>query len=169
MRKLILFCFLPLLAFTTADWITVKLDDRVTVEFPSAPEEKDMSGNQVWSGDINNDAKAMAMVMDFGKFGMDSAMLATEMEKDEAFQQFKDGILGQIQGSTIMSEKRTKVNGRHVFEYVINMGKPDTTLTIMHNRNYFVGAKMYTLSFYEKGSKPQPDVRNKFFNSLKVK
>jgi hypothetical protein len=168
MKKTLLLLFVPLLAFATADWVNVKLDERVSVTFPVTPEEKQMSGNAVWVADFGPNARCMAMVMDFEKFGMDSAMVAGEMGKEESFTQFKEGILGKIEGSTLISEKKTTVAGKMCFEYIIDMGKKDTAaLNKMYNKNVFIGNKMYSLSFYEKEGKPQLEARNKFFNSFK--
>ena len=171
MRKtLSAFLFLPLFAFVTADWVTVKLDDRATIDFPSATEAKDMNGNLMWVQDVGKDARCMAMVYDFGMMGVDSAALADEMSRPEAFEQFKTGVVGQMEGASVISEKNTTVNGRKVFEYLIDMGKKDTSaLNRMYNRNYFIGAKMYSLSFFEKNNKSQAELRNKFFSSFKVK
>lgn len=171
MRKtLIAFVFLPLFAFISADWVTISLDERASIDFPSATESKDMNGNRMWIQDIGKDARCMAMVFDFGQMGMDSAALADEMSRPEAFEQFKNGVVGQIQGASVLSEKNTSIGGHKVFEYLIDMGKKDTSaLDRMHNRNYFIGVKMYSLSFFEKASKPQAELRNKFFNSFKAK
>lgn len=169
MKKTLLLLFVPLLAFATADWVNVKLDDRVSVNFPATPDEKEMSGNAVWVADAGPNARCMAMVLDFAKFGMDSVTLAAEMGKEVSFTEFKQGILGQIEGSTLISEKKTTVAGKMCFEYVIDMGKTDTAaLNKMYNKNVFIGNKMYSLSFYEKDDKPQPEARNKFFNSFKL-
>ena len=101
---------------------------------------------------------------------MDSAQLAAEMGKPAFYEDFKNGVLGQIAGATIVSEKRTTTLGYKTFEYVIDGGKKDTSsLNIMHNRNIFVGAKLYTMNFFEKNSKPQDKTRNQFFGSFKVK
>jgi hypothetical protein len=170
-KKFLAFLFLPMLAFAaTTDWVNVNLDERVSVSFPNQPEEKEMSGNAVWVADASNDARCMAMVLDFEKFGMDSVMLAAEMGKEESFTQFKEGILGQIEGATLISERKTTTAGKMTFEYVIDMGKNDTAaLNKMYNKNVFIGNKMYSLSFYEKDGKPQTEARNKFFNSFKLK
>jgi hypothetical protein len=169
-KKLFALLLLPSLAFaTTIDWITVRLDDRVSVAFPAKPEEKEMSGNAVWVADSGPNARCMAMVLDFEKFGMDSATLAGEMGKDESFAQFKEGILGQIEGATLISEKKTTTSGKMTFEYVIDMGKKDTAaLNKMYNKNIFIGNKMYSFSFYEKDHLPQTAAREKFFNSFKL-
>ena len=169
-KTLIAFFFLPLLAFVAVDWVTIKLDGRTSIDFPSQTESKDMGGNPLWIQEINKDARCMAMVFDFGKLGLDSASLAAEMGKPESFEQFKQGVVGQMEGASVISEKNTTINGRKVFEYLIDMGTKDTSeLNRMYNRNIFIGEKMYTLSFFERGKSPQAQLRNKFFNSFREK
>ncbi|HEX2606470.1 MAG TPA: hypothetical protein VHK91_03785 [Flavisolibacter sp.] len=170
MKKYLLLLFVvPVFAFTYADWVSIKIDDKVSVQFPVQPENKEMNGNAVWVSDVNKDSRCMVMLMDFTKFGMDAAQLEQEMAKEESFGQFRDGILGQIEGSKLIAEKKTKLQGYNTFEFDINMGKTDTAqLNRMYNKNIFIGSKMYSLSFYEKNNKPQTEERNKFFNSFKV-
>lgn len=171
MRKtLIAFLFLPLFAFVTTEWVTITLDQRASIDFPSAAEPKDLNGNAMWLQDIGKDARCMVMILDFSRMGVDSAALADEMSRPEAFEQFKQGVVGQMQGASVLSEKNTAVNGHKVFEYLIDMGTADSSaLDRMYNQNYFIGTKMYSLSFFEKNSKPQADLRKKFFSSFKVK
>jgi hypothetical protein len=171
MKKQFLFwLILPLMAFASIEWVTVPIDEKVTMDFPAKPEQSEMSGNQVWMSDPNSDSRGMAMVIDFKNFGLDSAQLVAEMAKPGAYDDFKGGVLGQIEGASLVSEKNTTTLGYKTFEFVINMGKQDTSsLNIMHNRNIFVGAKMYTMNFFEKNGKPQDQMRNKYFGSLKIK
>lgn len=171
MKKLLAaLLLLPFFAFIASDWITVRLDERVTVSFPAKPEEKDMQGNAVWVQDVDQGARCMAMIVDFSKFGMDSAGLAAEMDKPESFDNFRQGVLGQIAGSTLISEKKGTVNGKIYFEYVIDMGKRDQpdALNIMYSRNIFAGSKMYTLSFFEKTNLPREQERKQFLTSFKA-
>ncbi len=161
---------LPLFAFVALDWVAVKLDERVTVSFPTNPEKKDMSGNSVWTQDIDKDARVMVMIIDFTKLGADSASIAVEMEKDAALSEFREGVLGQIKGGTLISERKSMINGKRYFEYVINMGKteqPDA-FNMMYSRCIFVGDRLYTLNFYEKNNLPRKEDRDKFFASFKL-
>ena len=65
MKKRFLFwLILPLMAFTGFDWVTVSIDERVSMDFPFKPEQTEMSGNAVWMVDANSDARCMAMVID---------------------------------------------------------------------------------------------------------
>jgi hypothetical protein len=171
MKKLLLLSFLlPLLSFSGFDWINVDIDDRFSVKFPSQPVEKEMQGNPVWVSDINDDSRCMLMVFDFGKLGMDSLAVSEEMSTTTSFAEFRDGVLGQIEGASIISEKKDKVGGYMCFEFVIDMGKEDdNSLNIMYNKNIFVGSKMYSLSFYEKNNNPQAQSRNVFFRSILIK
>lgn len=169
-KQLLLWVLLPLMAFTSIEWITVSLDQRASIDFPIAPTEKEMSGNPTWIADVSNDARCMAMTLDFKNFGLDSAQLAAEMASPKFYDDFKGGVLGQMPGSTLISEKKGTIQGYKTAEYVINMGKTDTnSLNVMHNKNIFVGSRMYTLNFFEKNGKPQDKARNQFFNSFKVK
>jgi hypothetical protein len=157
------------MAFSVADWFSVKLDERVSVSFPGEPMMKDSGGNPMWVHEGDSISRYMALVIDFEKLGMDSAMLASEMGKPETFEQFKNGVLSQMSGASLISEKQSVTEGRHMYEYVFDMGKKDSNeFNIMHNRNIFIGSKMYSLSFFEKTNKPQEDLRNKFFTSLKT-
>jgi len=171
MKKQFLFwLILPLLAFTSFEWVTLSIDERVSVDFPMKPKQSESSGNPVWMADANSNSRCMAMIIDFKNFGMDSAQVAAEMSKPESYEDFKNGVLGQIEGSSIISEKITTTSGYKTFEYVINMGKKDTSsLNIMHNKNIFVGAKLYTMNFLEKNGKPQEQIRNQYFRSIKIK
>jgi hypothetical protein len=170
MKKLIpVLLVLPFFAFMAADWISVALDERVAVDFPAQPELKDMSGNKVWVQDVDKDSRCMAMIVDFKSYGMDSAKLAEEMSKEQSFADFRQGVLGQIAGATLISEKKSTINGKIYFEYVINMNKEGDAFNIMYSRNIFAGTKMYTLSFYEKNNLPREQERNKFFTSFKMR
>jgi hypothetical protein len=169
-KQLLAFLLVPIFAFATAEWITVKLDDRASISFPSQPETKDAGGNTIWSQDIDTTARCMALTLDFVKFGLDSAMLAGQLQTDGFSEQFKGGILGQIPGASLVSEKSTTWNGRPVIEYVISKDSTgNNPYDMMYNRNIFAGTKMYSLSFFEKKSKPQEALRNKFLSSFSLK
>ena len=169
-KQLLFWLMLPLMAFTSFEWITVSLDQRASIDFPTKPTQQEMSGNPTWLADLNNDARCMAMMVDFKNFGMDSAQLAAELAAPKFYADFKGGVLGQLPGSTLISETTGSVQGYKTAEYVIDMGKKDTSsLNIMYNKNIFVGSMMYTLNFFEKTGKPQEQARNQFFNSFKIK
>ena len=120
MKKQFLFwLILPLMAFASIDWVTVSIDNKVSIDFPMKPKQSESSGNPVWMADANSDSRCMAMIIDFKNLGMDSAQVATEMSNPEFYEDFKKGVLGQIEGSSIISEKITSTSGYRTFEYVI--------------------------------------------------
>lgn len=171
MRKHFLaFLLLPLFAFVTADWVKVDLDNRVSINFPSAPKQMDSGGNPMWVQDVDKNSRCMAVIIDFNNYGLDSISLAAEMEKEEALEQFKTGMLGQIPGATIISENITTTQGKKTFELLIDMGAKDTSqLNRMYSKSIIAGTKMYSLSFFEKENAPQKEMREKYFNSIKIK
>lgn len=169
-RRFLVFLLLPLFAFVTIDWVTIDLDNRFSINFPSKPDQKDLGGNPMWVQEIGTNARCMAIVIDFSNYGLDSAGLAAEMGRDEAMDQFKTGILGQIPGATVTAERITTTQGKKTFELEIDMGNKDTTqLNKMHSKSIIAGTKMYTVSFYEKKNLPQTEMKEKFFNSIKVR
>lgn len=169
-KQLLLWLALPLMAFTGIEWINISLDQRASIDFPTKPTQNEMSGNPTWIADVSSDARCMAMTLDFKNFGLDSAQLAAEMADSKFYEDFKGGVLGQLPGSTLISEKKNIIQGYKTAEYIIDMGKKDSSsLNIMYNKNIFVGSKMYTLNFFEKTGKPQEQARNQFFNSFKIK
>jgi hypothetical protein len=168
-KRFLILLLLPLMAYTVADWFTVKLDERVTVSFPAEPLLKESGGNPMWVHETDSTSRYMAMIIDFEKLGMDSAMLANEMQKPETFEQFKNGVLSQMAGASLISGKQSLTEGRNIYEYVFDMGKKDSKeFNIMHNRNIFIGSKLYSLSFFEKPQKPQEALRDRFFSSFKT-
>jgi hypothetical protein len=168
MRKYWIVLFLmPLLAFSITDWVSLKLDNRVSVSFPSNPEERDSGGNPMWIADAGGNARCMALLVDYKKYGMDSAALTAEMEKESALEEFKVAMMSKIEGGKLISENSTTTKGKLTFEFVVDMGKEDSNAyNIMYSKTIFIGAKMYSLSFYEKNNKSQVELRKKFFNSF---
>jgi len=170
MKKILVSLFvLPLLSFVLADWITVKLDDHVHIDFPSEPITTNYGGNPVWVKDIDSTSRCMALVVDMGKMGLDSTQMAAEFEKPETFTQFRESMMANMPGAVMISEKKTRANGNNTFEFLVNMEKVNEgAVTRMYSKNIFYGTKMYSLSFYEMKSGPQPELREKFFNSFRL-
>ncbi len=171
MKKLLfLAALLPLLSFTLAEWIDVKIDERFSISFPGQPAEKEMSGNPIWVADIDENSRVMVMTMDFQNLGLDSAALSEELTKEGAFEGFGQGIIGQIPGASIISQASTKVQGYLTFDYKIDMGKKDPNeLNIMYCKSIFVNTKMYAVYYYEKESKVSEATREAYFNSIKIR
>jgi hypothetical protein len=166
----LLFLFVPFMAFKSFDWITTSIDERVTVDFPTLPEKQDADGNPVFSAG-DDSTKYIVVAFDFGKYGADSTMMAAELDKPEMMEQVKTGIMGELKGATLVSEKDTLTHGHRTFEFVFDIKSPDNPLESgrMHSKTIFVAAKMYSLSFVEKKGASLEAERKRFFNSVKIK
>lgn len=166
-KHLLLFLLLPFLAFAAADWITVKLDEQVSIHFPEQPKVKDSNGNPLWAADVDSTARCVAMIIDFEKMGLDSATLYAELNKEGMFEQFRNGFMGKLEGATLVSEKQSTAEGRYVFDFTVDLEKKLSGFNRLYNRNIFIGTKMYSLTFYEIKGKPRDAWRNKYFNSIR--
>src|SRR5690349_18390944 len=118
MKKLLLLLMIvPFMAFVKSDWVTVKLDNNASVSFPAQPVERDMSGFPSWILDVNNNARCVVMAMDLKSIGVDSAQFANEINEDYGYEDFKNSMLDQLGDVTLLSEKRSKLNGFTTFEF----------------------------------------------------
>jgi hypothetical protein len=170
MKKL-LFLTLPIicLAFIKADWITVKIDEKVSIDFPSAPDTMEANGTHIWSNMKEDGFKCMVVVLDFANFGLDSAGLAAQMEGESFFEDFKTSMLAQMKGASLLTEEVTKVKGWPAYKMVIDLGATTDKISKAYCTNMFVGQRLYSLFFYENPAKPEEIKKNKFFDSFRVK
>jgi hypothetical protein len=167
MRKLFLFAFLlPLAAFTRLDWSPVKLDDRVSLSFPSQPTQSEFNGNQMWMSDIDAGTRVMAMIVDMEKLGVDSASLTPYLDQPEFYESFRNGALNNMPGATLVDEKHFQINGVHVYDMAVKYDDPSKSkYTKVYIRNMILGSKIYALNFFE--NKSTDNLRNKFFDSFR--
>jgi len=82
-------CILTVSAQT--GWVKKKLDEKVSVNFPGEPEAKGPSFKLKDKDGVSYEAR----VIDFSLFGVDSAMMAAEVENGDFADQVKEGILQQ--------------------------------------------------------------------------
>jgi hypothetical protein len=169
MKYLLAFLLLPFISFIPVDWITVKLDNRTSIDFPAQPVVQDLNGTPYFENENAGEGKCIVMVTDFGKMGMDSATLSESMSRTAALAELRDGLLRDASGSTLLTEKRMKVGNNIAFEYHINTGanKPGH-----YNRMYYRAIvfkdRLYSLYFYEDAGKPKGEMRKRFFDSFKM-
>jgi hypothetical protein len=168
MKKYFILFLSPLLAFALLEWTTVKLDDRVSVQFPSAPSLSEIGGNPMWIADIDTNSRCMAITVDLGKKGLDSATFTPMLEQDEFYEQYRTSTINSIGDIKFVEEKRFKIGGRYAYEFVLEKEMPDMKFNYkrVYIRSLFVGTKVYSLSFFQK--QPADDQRQKFFESLTV-
>jgi hypothetical protein len=171
MKKLtLLLLILPFLSFTSADWLTIVLDQDASINFYSRPTMNESNGNQVWTNDIDDKARCIVSATNLMTMGMDSATVANDMAKESSMIALGNGMLRSMPGSKLISQKLTTKSGHLSYELVVSTdetkGSGFDTLycTVIFNK-----AKMYTLYFWESGKKPQQEYRNAFLNSFKMK
>ncbi|HEY6504637.1 MAG TPA: hypothetical protein VIZ28_11730 [Chitinophagaceae bacterium] len=158
-----------IMAFSKADWITIKLDKRVSVDFPYQPETSETNGNAIWSTNKDTAFKCMAMVVNFAQFGLDSAAVAKELDGEPFYAGFKSSMLEKMKGASVLSEEITKVNGWPAYKLTVALGSNANNMDRVYISNIFVGDKMYSLSFYESTARPQLISRKKFLESVIIK
>jgi hypothetical protein len=168
MKKYFILLLLPLLAFSVFEWIPVKIDDRVSVNFPSSPVQSEAGGNQMWMADLDSNSRCMAMVVDLGKMGLDSATFTPLLDQDDFYQQYKTSTISSIGNINFVEDKRSKVLGRAAYDLVLEKEVPDLNFSYkrVYIRSVFLGTKVYAFSFFQK--KPADDQRQKFFESLRI-
>lgn len=171
MKQLLKFLLIiPFVSFIPADWLTVTLDQDVSIEFFSEPKMQDFKGNQVWTNDIEDKARCIVSSTDLTKMGMDSATVANDMAKESSMVAMGKGMLSKMPGSKINSQQKTTISGQTSFEYLIYTDKDVTSgFDRLYCTVIFHKAKMYTLYFYESAKKPQQGIRNRFLKSFKIK
>jgi len=170
MKKLSVLFLLPLLAFNFInDWQPVTLADRITILFPLKPMESEMSGNKVWIADPDENSRCMAMVIDFGLMGMDTLQMEEEFGRPEAFEEFRDGVVRQLDNALLLKESNTTENGHRTFAFDLKKPGDSLSMNYMYIRNYFIGTKLIALNYFEMKRTEKNEVREKFFNSLKAK
>ncbi len=170
MKKILLIlAAFVLVSFTAADWVRVSIDSRASVLFPKKAEAQTVGQNQMWQQGVDSNERCMALIIDFGQFGLDSAGVAAEMGKEETFDQFSESMIGQMEGAEFVSKEKTTENGRLVFKYTVDVSKmKGMVYKRMFSRNVFVGDKLYSLSYYVDDTKPSANTA-RFLNSLEVK
>jgi len=169
MRKLLLLVFLPLVAFTTFEWVTVKLDDHVSVVFPAQPVQQESAGNPLWMAVPDTNALFMSMVVDMEKLGVDSATLAPLLDQLEFYEQYREGAAGKFGETKLVYDTMYKKNGYHVNEFKLRKESTDLSFPYWNItiRSIFIGAKVYAFSYLEKNDRQEGMQR--FFNSVQVK
>jgi hypothetical protein len=157
------------MSFIMQDWVTVSLDEKVSLAFPVKPEEVASDGSHVWNATDEAGSKYLAVVVDFAAFGIDSATLAKQLQGTAFYKGFASSMLDKFEGATIVSEEITKLSGWPAYKMEVQLPGKSGAATKLYGLNVFIGTKVYSSSFYEAEGPPQQANRAKFFNSLTVK
>ncbi|MBB2145306.1 hypothetical protein GM921_07420 [Pedobacter sp. LMG 31464] len=168
-HKLILFLLLaPVLFVSTFAWELVKLDENVSISFPSKPEKTIFEGKHVWIATVDSTAQCMAMITDLKKLGADVNTLTEQLKRKETYQILKSGMLRGSPGAVVLSESITTFKGKPAYRIKLDLKGEKEDYNIAHILTVYINAKMYTITFMETYQSSHEADKNKFWNSLKL-
>ena len=142
-------CLSLLLQLTNGD---VKIDDKISFSFPSESTPQESGGNQLWQYSTPENAVFLVMTVDFAKLGLDTATINQEIALPEFFDQYREGIKGKLPEGKLIYETNSTFKGHPVTEYKFSMN-PSNTLITYYSKKYFIGTKVYSLSYIIAGDK----------------
>ena len=145
--------------FSQDTWIKQKLDEKIYVKFPTAPESL---GNNTYKVQGLDSIAYTANTVDFEAFGLDSATLASMSESDEFVNQFKTGFVAQMPGVEIKKLDINKWNENICYDIEGELASKQLKIFI---KCIFIGSKMYT---FFSAVPPTGILKNKdtFFSSI---
>ena len=167
-KTLIAFLLVPFLTVATFEWVKVKIDDRVSITFPSQPETKDLNGLPGWISVPDSNSMFMITIVDMKKFGLDSATLTPLLNQPEFYQQYRTSAQAKFGEATLVYDTSFLWNGLHVHEFRVKKAGTDANFPYQNItiRSVFIGAKIYAVSVLQKEI-TEAD-QKKFFESLQL-
>jgi len=121
------------------NWVSQKISNKVIVKFPKAPEV--LQENVAYKAVGDDSTMYTAAYADLEAMGLDSATLASMVETEEFFEQFKTGFTAQMEGLELKKSEIVKWNGFVSYNLegdVQAKGKKAFIKTI------FIGSHMFT-------------------------
>lgn len=143
-------------------WVKQKLDDKMAVKFPKAPES--LNDGAIFRFKDADSTSFTATQMDFSAMGLDSATLTSMAPTEEFAEQFKGGFTAQIPGLEV--SKMDIGTWKNHTCYDIEGSVEDKKLK-MTFKCIFIGSKMYT---FVTAQQEKSDLKNKatFFESIEL-
>lgn len=171
-RKLIAaLLILPLFAFMKADWFRQTLDNsKVSINFPLKPDRMTQANGSVIWRYVNDVSVCMVSYMDLTNMGMDSLAIKEMLDKPESLQEFRDGLIRQLQGSRLLAEAKAELSGFPTYDFTVDVSASaaEADKDIMYTKSVFIGTRLYSLYYHEKKGKLQEEERKQFFGSFKA-
>ncbi|RZL47353.1 MAG: hypothetical protein EOP00_12205 [Pedobacter sp.] len=155
--------------FFQLTWKTIKIDEKVSISFPSKVEKMVMDNKPVWLSDVDSASKCMIMITDMKKMGVDAKTLTEMLKRKETFKSIKNGILAGSTGSVALKESITTFKNYPAYYIELDMKGEPNEFNKTYIMNIFIGAKMYSMTFAETYQTKHVQQRNKFFESFRVK
>ncbi len=148
-------------------WKRTSIDEIVSVEIPGEPEKKDEQNVLSYSFRSKDSAAYAVNVIDFSKFGMDSATLQAMVTQEMFLEQFKAGMTQQLPGAEIKEAKIITVGNYTAYDIVIEADKNGKKI-LTYSLNIFVGSKDYSF-VYASSETSTPESKERFFKSIEIK
>lgn len=144
----------------TNSWFTQKLDDKISIQFPNKPTTTDEG--KVYLLFDSDSTVYTANVTDLGLMGLDSAMLAAQVETEDFKEQFKMGLTMQMPALEI--KELTTEKWKCYTTYLLK-GTYDERNALVFFKCVFINTNMYTL-FCIVDAKKSTANKEQFFNSV---
>lgn len=143
-------------------WVKQKLDDKLAVKFPKAPES--LNDGMILRFKDSDSSAYTATNTDLAPMGLDSATLATMAPSEEFAEGFKGNFIAQIPGLEIskLDISTWKDNTCYNFEGDIAEKKLHLTFKCI-----FIGSKLYTF-VVAQDDKGNTKNKEAFFESIEL-
>ncbi|GAA4315256.1 hypothetical protein GCM10023149_11780 [Mucilaginibacter gynuensis] len=169
MKKVFSLFIVVVLAVTAVNaqtaWVTQKIDDKVSVKFPSAPKVE----NGVYRLKDKDSVGYALNIVDFQAVAnLDSAALAPMKDTEEFAGQLKAGLEQSLQGIVLSDITIGKWKGYTTYSLTGNNAAKKTKLYL---QMILIGSKMYSMSSAVPDAAPAAGLKNKdlYFTSATVK
>ncbi len=146
------------------DWVQKKMDNKVSVKFPKEPSSVGDDKNVGYKFVFEDGTICSASLTDLEQMGLDSATLASLIETEEFFEQFKVGFTSQMPGAEIKKSEIAKWNS-YVCYNIEGEDKEKGNKSFF--KCIFIGSKMYVFTSIVNA---KGDVKNKdvFFQTIEL-
>ncbi len=149
------------------EWKRTSIDEIVSVEIPGEPEKKDEQNGLSYSFRSKDSAAYAINVIDFSKFGYDSATLQAMVPQEMFLEQIKTLMTQQLPGAEIKEAKIITVGNYTAYDIVIETDK-NGKKNLKYSLLIFVGSKAYWF-VYASSETSAPESKERFFKSIEIK
>ena len=153
--------------YAQSQWNRISIDARVSVMLPGTPEKNETEQSLMYTLASPDSSVFNVNVIDFVSYGLDSATLQGLIGEEAFMEQFKSGIIQQMEQAEVLEARITNLDSFTVYEFLIELTLNDGAKRNFHSYNLFIGSKLY--SFTISAIKDEELVKAKFISSIVVK
>ncbi len=155
------------------NWEKINVNDNVSISFPEKPVKNEPSaGNFTYIlKQSDSTANYMVVASDVGAtLGIDAETLATEMGKDESWEQAKSAFLKSLgAGAELVKDEFTTINNTKALRMIINRKSTKGETNVLTVLIFVDGTISYNVIFNSRGGKGSENMKSEFFNSIMIK